>query len=471
MTAGLSDEMLFSSIFSDAVTQLTGPSFPISQPSQTHSVAVGSSANENATINPADLSLPSTLTYNGYPAACLSAHGQDGSTCVPRNSFGEVPDASGGIAVTTNDLMPCDPRGNPGSDSPRLIFLACPICSRSFHRRDQLRRHVKLCHANEKPFQRTHRSERSDGNDVLLLHKAKLRKPSASKPDAPTPQHSGSRFALSAVKALDDWLAAHRENPYPNSDERDYLVRKSGLTPKQVNTWLANARRRQLGPMARYVSSSSEDEAASIEDIRLAAKSMPVFEDIHRTSSYSSFSEYIPYPGLPDYSFSSTGNLIDSPWSPPQPADFGGLSSASSVSSAFDQWPDARWSAPSRKGRKKYAGSIYSSCSSAASLASVDLSQQTLPPPSALVSNYIPEAPKSMSGQLSSKFSPAKKHGCNLCGKRFTRPSSLLTHNYSHTGEKRKLPRYHHDISADGADTHAQHSRARSKAVGATSLL
>ncbi|KAI7902218.1 uncharacterized protein BX663DRAFT_401200, partial [Cokeromyces recurvatus] len=29
-----------------------------------------------------------------------------------------------------------------------------------------------------------------------------------------------------------------------------------------------------------------------------------------------------------------------------------------------------------------------------------------------------------------------KKYGCNICNKRFTRPSSLTTHIYSHTGEK-----------------------------------
>jgi uncharacterized Zn-finger protein len=36
--------------------------------------------------------------------------------------------------------------------------------------------------------------------------------------------------------------------------------------------------------------------------------------------------------------------------------------------------------------------------------------------------------------------SAQKKHKCKVCDKRFTRPSSLQTHMYSHTGEKRKQP-------------------------------
>lgn len=71
---------------------------------------------------------------------------------------------------------------------------------------------------------------------------------------------------------------------------------------------------------------------------------------------------------------------------------------------------------------------------------SVDLTNsRTLPRPSALLGASMPPAPQSMMSQFSSKVSSSsqKKHKCKICDKRFTRPSSLQTHMYSHTGEKR----------------------------------
>ncbi|CAG8487200.1 12061_t:CDS:2 [Acaulospora colombiana] len=48
-------------------------------------------------------------------------------------------------------------------------------------------------------------------------------------------------------------------------------------------------------------------------------------------------------------------------------------------------------------------------------------------------------APQTMMTTFSSKTvsSTPKRYKCNICQKRFTRPSSLQTHTYSHTGEKR----------------------------------
>jgi uncharacterized Zn-finger protein len=70
------------------------------------------------------------------------------------------------------------------------------------------------------------------------------------------------------------------------------------------------------------------------------------------------------------------------------------------------------------------------------------LSSRTLPRPSALVTaTTAPPGPQSMMSQFNSRIpsNMQKKHKCKVCDKRFTRPSSLQTHMYSHTGEKRKL--------------------------------
>lgn len=103
-------------------------------------------------------------------------------------------------------------------------------------------------------------------------------------------------------------------------------------------------------------------------------------------------------------------------------------------------------SAESGRGYPYYASSVGSVAdsatdySSAASDAGYDpMSSRTLPRPQGLMGAPLgPPAPQSMMGQFSSKMSgnTQKKHKCKVCDKRFTRPSSLQTHMYSHTGEK-----------------------------------
>jgi hypothetical protein len=100
----------------------------------------------------------------------------------------------------------------------------------------------------------------------------------------------------------------------------------------------------------------------------------------------------------------------------------------------------------SGRGYPYYASSVGSvtdsatDYSSAASDAGYDsMASRTLPRPSQLIGAPLgPPAPQSMMGQFSSKLSAntQKKHKCKVCDKRFTRPSSLQTHMYSHTGEK-----------------------------------
>ncbi|KAH9437929.1 hypothetical protein MCOR02_001571 [Pyricularia oryzae] len=97
-------------------------------------------------------------------------------------------------------------------------------------------------------------------------------------------------------------------------------------------------------------------------------------------------------------------------------------------------------SVSSTSGFGYYGGSIDSSVSDYSTAGSdvESLASRTLPRPQGLMSSHAPPAPSTMMGQFSSKVSNSsqKKHKCKVCDKRFTRPSSLQTHMYSHTGEK-----------------------------------
>lgn len=105
-------------------------------------------------------------------------------------------------------------------------------------------------------------------------------------------------------------------------------------------------------------------------------------------------------------------------------------SAHSSISSASSSYPNY------------FGGSVDSSATDYSSASeSIDgMNSRTLPRPHGFVGNTLPPAPQSMMGSFNSKVSSStqKKHKCKVCDKRFTRPSSLQTHMYSHTGEKRE---------------------------------
>lgn len=86
-------------------------------------------------------------------------------------------------------------------------------------------------------------------------------------------------------------------------------------------------------------------------------------------------------------------------------------------------------------------GSVDSSVTDYSSTTSESYESRTLPRPTSLLAGSAPPGPQSMMSQFSSKMpsNTQKKHKCKVCDKRFTRPSSLQTHMYSHTGEKRKF--------------------------------
>ncbi len=45
---------------------------------------------------------------------------------------------------------------------------------------------------------------------------------------------------------LRTWFVAHLQHPYPTEDEKQDLMRQTGLQMNQISNWFINARRRQL---------------------------------------------------------------------------------------------------------------------------------------------------------------------------------------------------------------------------------
>ncbi|KAG9892507.1 hypothetical protein KCV05_g17919, partial [Aureobasidium melanogenum] len=123
---------------------------------------------------------------------------------------------------------------------------------------------------------------------------------------------------------------------------------------------------------------------------------------------------------------------------------YGNQGSSRSSSDSYG-FPSTHSAHSSISSASTYPSSYYGSVSEASygdyssASESVDTSSRTLPRPTGLAGGVtLPPAPQSMMGQFSSKVSSSsqKKHKCKICDKRFTRPSSLQTHMYSHTGEK-----------------------------------
>ena len=145
------------------------------------------------------------------------------------------------------------------------------------------------------------------------------------------------------------------------------------------------------------------------------------------------------------------------------------LQSAPSVSS---------YSTSSVYGHQNYIGSASGSAVDATESSSITSDNgygsfrcQTLPRPTSLVGANMPP-PQSMMGQVSPKVasSSQKKHKCKICDKRFTRPSSLQTHMYMHTGEKRESSESFQLTCRLLSNINCKHMPAKCRAVTATSL-
>lgn len=253
----------------------------------------------------------------------------------------------------------------------------------------------------------------ASGIDVLDDYYGQIRLPEQDGLNAPRPygsayttQSSGNAYAPTSAPQYSADLSQNR-SPYNYQDRRlsHPSVASNGLLadPVQMN----KHRQSSLIDFNR-LNNTTEAERNSFSDALDASRGMVAMsQDITPRNIYGN--QGSSRSSSDSYGFPSTHSAHSS------------ISSASSYPSS-------------------YYGSVseasYGDYSSAGE--SVDMPSRTLPRPTGLPGT-LPPAPQSMMGQFSSKVSSSsqKKHKCKICDKRFTRPSSLQTHMYSHTGEKR----------------------------------
>ncbi|KAJ4217902.1 homeodomain super [Fusarium falciforme] len=57
------------------------------------------------------------------------------------------------------------------------------------------------------------------------------------------------KFPKETTDKLRAWFVAHLQHPYPTEDEKQELMRQTGMQMNQISNWFINARRRQLPTM------------------------------------------------------------------------------------------------------------------------------------------------------------------------------------------------------------------------------
>jgi hypothetical protein len=216
---------------------------------------------------------------------------------------------------------------------------------------------------------------------------------------------------------------ATSRSPFPTQQTFDRRPSHASVNSNVLlDPQLDLSRRNSLIDINRFNQTTSQAQRTSISDAIDASRGM-----LHLSNPVNDMTPRNIY----EAQGGSRTSSADSYGFPQTHSNTSSISSASTYPSSYGSYAHSHHG--SHAGSVSDGGTDYSSASE-----SVDLNARRLPAPANLLGPGMPPAPQSMMGQFSSKVSSSsqKKHKCKICDKRFTRPSSLQTHMYSHTGEK-----------------------------------
>ncbi|KAL7795776.1 homeobox KN domain-containing protein [Trichoderma ceciliae] len=81
------------------------------------------------------------------------------------------------------------------------------------------------------------------------------------------------------------WFVAHLQHPYPTEDEKQELMRQTGLQMNQISNWFINARRRQLPAMIHARDSDALNGSRGVSSREGKSLASPPVSDGEGTSS------------------------------------------------------------------------------------------------------------------------------------------------------------------------------------------
>ncbi|KAK0129390.1 hypothetical protein ONS95_001316 [Cadophora gregata] len=92
----------------------------------------------------------------------------------------------------------------------------------------------------------------------------------------------GPRFSRESIRILRGWLSTHHAHPYPTDEEKESLIRQTGLNKTQITNWLANARRRGKVRPPRSTSPSVNNYSNAMDIPRRATPALENMNPLER---------------------------------------------------------------------------------------------------------------------------------------------------------------------------------------------
>lgn len=105
-----------------------------------------------------------------------------------------------------------------------------------------------------------------------------------------------ARVNKARMKILQDWLSAHRMNPYPSTAEKKKLAQESGLTMDQIRKWFEHKRAREIRPTTALVQKAAAERVKKAVAMDAEEEPPPAYSSLEHDMRL----KWVHDPSVPD---------------------------------------------------------------------------------------------------------------------------------------------------------------------------